>query len=605
MAMSKNEFGDKIEELPIFCYYDQQRFKQFGAMDCANWYGIQCESGKKPQALYPSMGRQHVSFQDQNILIFNDEPRAIYKSINYLYVFDGTSVYYFDRNYNRHTLNTSLGVPISTALGQPIWFATLAVGTTIKNMFTDRTNIYVITENAGTVSAELVTDGNAPGGSTTGGKPLYVASFGNRFVVSVADTPDFYLSTSNLSGSASTYFTIGSPGAALNARATGVIGQFAVLHNQLYIMCDFSTDVWANIITQLTVAGVTREFPWKLNTSYNFDFGISDPNSLSVDFGMMVWLAKNSNGLVSFMMSNGQAPQDISSQAINVLLEDSTHADRISPWLGNKVEGFLYQYENTIFYRAAAGEYVDFGDLDINDDANSIEFNFETKKWGRLIELNGERNRIEKHVYFNNAHLVTVQKDPALYQMAGNIYHNETINPAQLNHQATDAFLKYPMRYELVTQQIFLPDYAEFKEDYVEIDFVFGTKTFYANCTPFLNTVFIVGEESTPDVPVFMLSEDDKFLIQEGTNTPTFDDNHYCALFKPHIELYYSDDGGETFLYADVREFSPLGAYRWRMRWYELGCSRNRCYRLVCVSSAPIVILGGVRNTSRVSGGGN
>ena len=41
------------------------------------------------------------------------------------------------------------------------------------------------------------------------------------------------------------------------------------------------------------------------------------------------------------------------------------------------------------------------------------------------------------------------------------------------------------------------------------------------------------------------------------------------------------------------------------MRWNELGTSRNRCYKLVCVSGAPIVILGAVRNTRRASGGAN
>jgi hypothetical protein len=320
---------------------------------------------------------------------------------------------------------------------------------------------------------------------------------------------------------------------------------------------------------------------------------------------MMVWLAKNSNGLVSFMMSNGQAPQDISSQAINVLLENSTREDALSPFLINEVEGFLYQYENTIFYRASAGRFVNFGELDITDNAKSVEYNFETTKWGRVIELNGERNRIQKHVYFNNTHLVTVQGDPAVYQMAGNIYHNELRNPDQSDAQAADAFLKYPMRYELVTQQIYLPDYSEFMDEYVEIDFVFGNKTFYQSYAPYLNTVFVVGEDSTPESPIYVLSEDGKYIITEGSNTPTFDDNHYSDLFKPHIELYYSDDGGETFFYADVRPFSQLGQYRWRMRWYELGCSRNRCYKLVCVSSAPIVILGAVRNTRRVSGGAN
>jgi hypothetical protein len=287
------------------------------------------------------------------------------------------------------------------------------------------------------------------------------------------------------------------------------------------------------------------------------------------------------------------------------LLEQSVVQDGLSPFLTNNSDGFLYQYENTIFYRVSAGTFLDFGILDIEDSANSIEYNFETGTWGRVIELNGERCRIQKHIYFNNQHIVTVQADTALYQMAGNIYYNELRNPAQTDVQAVDAFLKYPMRYELVTRQLFAQDYSEFIDDYVEIDFVFGDKTFYKSNAPFLNTVYIVDETSTPEVPVYLLTEDDAFIIAEGSNTPTFDDQHYNALFKPHIELYYSDDGGVTFTSADLREFSRLGQYRWRMRWYELSISRNRCYRLVCVSSAPVVILGAVRNSRRASGGAN
>ena len=56
-----------IQQLPIFCYYDVQRFTQFSSMDCANWYGIQVQSGKKQQALYPAMGRKRVTYLgDQN-----------------------------------------------------------------------------------------------------------------------------------------------------------------------------------------------------------------------------------------------------------------------------------------------------------------------------------------------------------------------------------------------------------------------------------------------------------------------------------------------------------------------------------------------------------
>lgn len=582
-----------IEALPIFCYFDKQRFTQFGAMDCANWYGVQVESGKKKQAMYPAMGRRHINFLGQNRLIFNSEPRTEVKTIDYLYVVDGTTVYQFDRFYNRKTIGT-------VSLTGDLWFAFLPVGDLVYALLTDGTSIHVITENGSSVTMGTVTDPNAPT------SPAFVASFGNRFVVSTLDTPDYGLSAVNLGGTSlnlNTCFTVN--GAALFNRASGIVRQFAVLHNQLYILCDFTTDIWANIQTQITVAGVTREFPWKLNTSYNWDYGIADPYSLSVDFGRMVWLAKNSNGLVSFMASNGQQPEDISSQAVNVLLENSTNVDALSPFLTETTNGFLYQYENTIFYRVSAGTFFNYGILDREQSANSIEYNFETKTWGRVIEVNGERNRIEKHVYFSNKHLVTVQGDKAIYEMAGNIYYNELLNPNQSDNQAADAFLKYPMRYELVTQQLFLPDYAEFIDDYVEIDFVFGDHTFYKVNAPFLNAIYIVDESSTPESPVYLTTEDGAFIIAEDGNTPTFDDTHYYALFKPHIELYYSDDGGVTFTSADLREFSPLGQYRWRMRWYELSVSRNRCYKLVCVSSAPVVILGAVRNTRRASGGAN
>ena len=591
-----------IEQLEIFCYYDIQRYTQFGSMDCANWYGVVVDAGKKKQALYPCMGRQHVVSDNENKLIFNVEPRFIFRTINFFYVVEGTIVYQYDRFYNQ----TIVG---SVSLTGNLWAAFLAVDALVYIMLTDSTNIYVITESGVSVTMGTVTDPNAPGGSSTGGVPLYVAAFGNRFVVSQGGTPNFFLTRINLfstvpdAGTLANCFTInGSP---LFARASGVIGQFGVLHSQLYIFNDFTTDIWGNIVTQITVNGVTSEFPWKINSSYNWDYGIADPFSLDVDFGRMVWLGKNANGLVTFLSSTGQQPENIASQAINVLLENSASTEGLSPFLESTSDGFLYQYDNTIFYRVSAGDYLDYGLLDVENSANSLEYNFDTKTWGRVIELNGERNRIQQHIYFNNTHLVTVSGDPAMYVMAGNIYHNELRNEGT-DPQAVNAFNKYPFRYELVTRHIFLPDYAEFIDDYVEIDFVFGDMTFYKDNAPFLNAVFIVGETSTPDVPVYMVEEDGTtFIIAEQGNTPTFDDNHYYALFKPYIELYYSDDGGITFTQADVREFSPLGQYRWRMRFYELGVSRNRCYKLICVSSSPIVILGGVRSTRRVSGGAN
>ncbi len=580
-----------VTALPIFCFYDQQRFVAFGSQDAANWYGIMAPTGKQKQALYPAMGRRHITFQGQNKFIYTSQPREVYKTIDYMYVIVGTRVYQYDKFFNEVLITTSVSLT-----GQ-IWFDFLTVGTQVKIFLTDGTNIHLITENNGTTTAEIVTDVNAPQ------NPVYVAAFGNRFVVSSLNSNVFKLSTTNVTGGGATCFTINN--SPLFASASGVIKQFGVLHGQLYIFNDYTCDVWANIQTQLTVGGVTREFPWKLNTSYNWDYGIEDPLSLSIDFGRMVWLAKSKGGLVSFMVSTGQPPEDMDTQAINVLLEQTQANNDLNPFLSGNADGFLYQYENTIFYRIVAGRYIDYQELDIDTSAHALEYNFDTKTWARVIELNGERNRIQKHVYFSNRHIVAVEDDHALYQMAGDIYYNELLNPDRESDQSTDVFNAYPMRYELVTQQIYNQDYSEFIDDYVEIDFVFGYQTPYRSDAPFDNTVFIVDESSTTDNPVYIITEDGSYLIEEGTNTPTFYDNHYNALFKPHIELYYSDDGGITFLTADNREFSPLGQYQWRMRWYELGVSRNRCYKLICVSPSPIVILGGVRNTRRASGGAN
>lgn len=591
-----------VESLPIFSYFNKQRFTQYGCMDCANWYGAASQDTKKGQALYPAMGRKHIRYFGENKLIFDSEPSFIFKTIDFFYVVVGTAVIQVNKNYEQTVIGN---IP----LGKTVWFDYLAVGNLIYAMLTAETVIYVITENGAAVTMQQVTDPRAPQ------SPYFVAAFGNRFVVSNKNSPDFYLSQVNLGGvfNPATCFSFGDPSAyfSLFSQASDTIGQLGVLHNQLYIFGKFTTEVWANIPTQITIGGVTREFPFKKNTSYNFDYGIYDPFSLSIDFGMMAWMGNNRNGLVSFLSSNGQQPENISSQAINVVLENSTgDHDTLSPFLIGPTDGFLYQYENTIFYRVSAGQYVNYGDLDINDLAYSLEYNFATKTWARVIELNGERNRIQKHIYFNNIHIVSVLGDAALYQMGGNIYYNE-LRTAGTNPQDTNAFTAYPIRYELVTRQIYQEDYSEFITDYVEIDFVFGNG-FYKSDAPFDNTIFIITEDAAPDGgPVFCITEDAApdgspvFMIIEGTNTPSLLDNHYNALFKPHVELYYSDDGGMTFTSADVREFSQIGQYQWRMRWYELGTSRNRCYMLVGVSPAPIVVLGAVHDVRRASGGAN
>ncbi len=586
-----------IVELPIIGGYDVQSFKQFNPEDCANWYLVESTNGKKKIAMYPAMGRRHIEYLGSNELIFAGTPRGEFKSINYSYYVVGSSIFRVGTDFSRIEITSGQVVTLSGN----IFFDYIVAGTITFAVFVDGQKIYVYREDTGIFS--VVTDANAPL------SPTYIKTYGNRLAVAGANSSQFSLSKINLDGgsySASTCFT-----PAIFAQESGMIRQFAVLQNTLYIFTDFTTGIWSNIPSPLTSEGSAGVFPWKKNTSYEWDYGIVDPLSLDTDFNMMVWLARNKNGLFQVMMSNGQSPVEISTRAINILFQRDAVNDVLSPFMLGNANGFLYEYEDTIFYRLSAGTYINEGILDQDKNGSSIEYNFEMKSWERCIELNGERNRIEKHLYFGNRHLVTVQGDNTVYEMSGQFYDNEITNPLQTDREAPDAYIRQPFRYERVTPIMSEDDYSESIDDYVEIDFVWGEQSFIKSENPFANTQFLIDEVAGENGELVYLITDDSdpdeptFIIADEGNTPQPNELTYNNLFKPHIELYFSDDGGVSFLPADVREFSQLGYYQWRMRWYELGTSRNRCYKLVCVSSAPIIVLGGVVNRRRASGGAN
>jgi hypothetical protein len=576
-------------ELPIIGSYDKQRFAQFNPEDCANWYCVENQNGKKQRAMYPAMGRRHINYLGINRLIFDAEPRSMFRSRNFSYFVVGDNIFRVDHNFNTIRISNS---DFSTITGN-VWFDVLYTPTLTYCGFTDGVNMYVHTEE--TDSFVTITDPNAPP------TPTYIAAFGNRFIVSSASSSQYSLSAINLGAvplDPTACFTIAS--LAIFAQEEGIIRQIGVNKNLLYIFTDYTTGVWSN--TQSTIVnetGTATTFPLSKNKSYQFQWGMGDPLSLKIDFGIMVWEGQNQSGLIQVVASGGDAPVPIATKAIDVLFQNSASESLLSPFVEFDANGILYQYENTVFYRLSAGDYQDFQLLDIQTSSNSIEYNFDTKQWCRVIEMNGERNRIQKHIFFSNRHLVSLQGETTVYEMTGQVYTNELRNVDQEDEQAIDAYIANPMRYEKVTTIISEQDYAEFETQWVQIDFCWGDRTFIRSGLPFANTVFMVAEDGV----TFIVDEDGKFLVQEGTDTPEFDSPTYDNLFKPHIFLYYSDDGGITYSPADNLQFSDLGIYSWRMRWYQLGCSRNRTYKLVCVSPAPIVVLGGWQLTKRVSGG--
>src|SRR5260370_15722159 len=111
-----------IQPLPIAnAYYDRQRFTQFGSQDCANHYQVPGLASKDQVALYPAMGRRHVTFLGDNQLVFQQEPRAIFRSIDFAYIFVGVQIYQIDQYYNTVVLSNTA---YDNSTG-PIWFSYL------------------------------------------------------------------------------------------------------------------------------------------------------------------------------------------------------------------------------------------------------------------------------------------------------------------------------------------------------------------------------------------------------------------------------------------------------------------------------------------------
>jgi len=573
--------------------YDKQKFVQFNPEDTSNWYLAKSENGKNGVAMYPLPGRKHVNFLNINKLIFANEPRGLFKTIDFFYVVDGNKIYRFDSLFNQIEITGGQLVTSTT----PLFFTYVIVNTIVFACFADGQKLYIYREDTGVFS--VVTDT-----SLNGIKPLFLAFFGNRLVVSGEGSSQYFLSVLNLGGNSFNPATCFGNGTATFATEVGIIRQMTVFKSILYIFTDYKTGIWANIPSIFSGTGV--QFPFKRSTSYEWQYGILDALSLANGFSKLTWLGQNEDGLVQVLLSEGDNPRPISTKAIDLLFQPDDTEGALSPFVEFDANGFLYQLDNTVLYRLSAGVSQNLGLVNFSEPANSIEYNYDTDTWHRATELDGSRNLIQKHIYFNNMHLVTVQGDKTVYQMSDQFYINELRNPLQSNPQAVDAYNQFPFLYQRVTPIIREDDDGEFITDWVQIDFVWGLDDFINANVPFQNIQFIIAEQPDADGnPVYIVSESDlnAYMITENSNFPTPGDITYYNFYKPHIELYYSDDGGISYLPADVLEFSQLGFYLWRMRWYQLGASRLRVYKLICISPAPVVVLGGLMSKRRASGG--
>ena len=132
----------KAIDFSIVGYYDRQRYLQFNPSDCANWYLVESPLGKKHIAMYPTMGRRHINYLGVNRLVFSDEPRGIFDSIDYSYIVVANSIFRIDQFWNQ--IEITIGKVIT--LSSDVFFDYLVTPDVTFAVFVDGQNIYVFRE---------------------------------------------------------------------------------------------------------------------------------------------------------------------------------------------------------------------------------------------------------------------------------------------------------------------------------------------------------------------------------------------------------------------------------------------------------------------------
>src|ERR1700690_2003895 len=179
-----------IKELPLWDGYDQQRFLQYSPSDMANWYNVHCKTGKREQALYPAMGRQHINIQGQNILIYDQQPRKMFRSIDFLYVVVGRIIYQINKAWESIVVSTT---DFTQAAGELNFDYLPVIQVPSPGVFTQHVfciictglETYILDEQSTNPQFVLVTDLNQPK------NPLIPVAFGNRFAVSSENSTQF------------------------------------------------------------------------------------------------------------------------------------------------------------------------------------------------------------------------------------------------------------------------------------------------------------------------------------------------------------------------------------------------------------------------------
>lgn len=490
-----------MANFPIFSGYDKQSNVVFNGQDVINLFLVESVNGKKKLAYLNTPGLavaevvQPGNEPARELFVLNEESREMYG------VF-GSSVYRFDAD----LVPTFLG-----SMGSSSGYVSITANNNHQIGFVDGQTGYTYNTDTN-VFAQITSPGFPP-------LPLNAGYLDGYTIIPSGESVSAQVSAFNDMTQWSSLDNV------LIQSYQGTNVGVGVVNRRVFFFKTQSTDVWYN-------AG-QADFPLRPDRNLLFNFGALCTSSIRSGFGYLFWLANDSDGVGSVMMTQGQAPVRVSNDAIDNLIASFTRPE--------DMDAYIYKENGRIFYQ-----------MSWTTDDVTLFFDVNLRAWYRKEMLksipipgvpnSGKVRHVSNcHVYFNGQHLVGSYKNSILYDMS----------------RAYPDNAGEPMKREFVTEHIFDQESYNMQQiDKIQLDMQQG-------------------------------------LGESGEGTGIYDDSNDDPLINPQVWLALSRDGGLSYGNEMPAPIGKIGERRTRTLWRKKGQARDIVGRFrIYVPLNDICILG-------------
>lgn len=315
--------------------------------------------------------------------------------------------------------------------------------------------------------------------------------------------------------------------------------------NMVLVMGRTVSEPWYDVGYQL--------FPYNRSNSYSVDYGCLNPATIAATDEIVCWLAQNEKSGPIIMYTTGGMPEKITTDGIDYLFSQlKDPADS---------QGFIYRQDGHLIYH-----------INFYTDNLSLFYDFNTKKFFHACDENLNFFIANEVAFFNNQYYFVTKKN-------GNLYAFDTIyvtyDGAEIPRIRTCKSVRLP------SQEYRIFNDVGFTIEQGEIPFQQqdgGPLFLITEDGKFIITegsdVFMITEDDE-----FLLTEDDKNIILEQSDSTDFfyliDEHNAVINVLPHVDLSISIDGGQSFGSEWAYVLNPPGQRKNKLMWWQCGLAND------------------------------